>query len=309
MPEKQPYNASALPGVALPVSQPTGDHVFTSHPRRWREFHYVYPVISRRSGGLSIGINLNIDKACNFDCIYCCVDRSVAPVRRDVDVSQIREELGRLLDLAVTGEIWNQDPFINVDKRLRRVNDIAFSGDGEPTAFAGFEEACRIAVRERDARGLARVKVVVITNATMLDRPRVQRALAFLDRHHGEVWAKLDAGTEDYYQQVDRTRIPLAKVLDQILACGRVRPIVIQSLFMKVKGEPPSKAEFEAFVDRLDQLQQQGCRVKLVQLYTTARRTAEAFVSALEDEVLDHMQARLRERLPALPVEVYYGPR
>ena len=57
---------------------------FTSHPRRWRDFHHCYPVIFRRSKGLSNGINLNPDGARNFDCIYCCVDRTRAPEIRKI---------------------------------------------------------------------------------------------------------------------------------------------------------------------------------------------------------------------------------
>src|ERR1041384_5902109 len=62
--------------------------LFTQHSRSWRENRYVYPVVSRRSKGLSIGVNLNPDKVCNFDCIYCCVDRKTPPVWRDVDRSE-----------------------------------------------------------------------------------------------------------------------------------------------------------------------------------------------------------------------------
>ncbi len=50
--------------------------LFTQHSRSWQSNRYVYPVISRRSKGLSIGVNLNPDKVCNFDCVYCCVDRT-----------------------------------------------------------------------------------------------------------------------------------------------------------------------------------------------------------------------------------------
>ena len=37
------------------------------HPREYANFTYAYPVLSRRSGGVSIGVNLNPDKICNFD--------------------------------------------------------------------------------------------------------------------------------------------------------------------------------------------------------------------------------------------------
>jgi len=286
---------------------PAMKKVFAGHARRWQDFHYAYPVVSRRGGGLSIGINLNIDKACNFDCVYCCVDRSVTPVRTDIDLDQLRDELDRMLELATSGNIWTQPTFSQVEPRYRRINDIAFSGDGEPTAYVQFDEACRIAAQLKTAYGLNEVKIVVITNATLFDRPRVSRAFEFLDEHQGEIWAKLDAGTEDYYRLVDRTKFPLSHVLDNILTCGKSRPIVLQSLFMQIHEEPLPDAEFEAYVQRVGELTNQGCQIKLVQLYTTARWTAEKYVLPLTDEHLDHLADRFRQVLPAIPVAVYYG--
>ena len=291
-------------------SAPAGEpmkRVFTQHARRWQDFHYVYPVVSRRGGGLSIGVNLNIDKACNFDCIYCCVDRSVPPVRRDVDLDQVGQELGRMVDLATSGLIWDDPQFRHVEPRYRRINDIALSGDGEPTAYSRFDEACQIVIDLKKRHGLDDVKIIVISNATLFDRPAVRRGLELLDANQGEVWAKLDAGTEDYYQLVDRTKFPLHRVLDNILECGRSRPIVIQALFMQVHGEPVPDEEFDAFIERLRGLVDQGCRIKLVQLYTTARRTAEPYVTPLTDAQLDHLANRLHQTLPAQPAQVYYG--
>lgn len=280
---------------------------FANHSRSWRNFDYVYPVISRRSRGLSIGVNLNPDTACNFDCIYCLVDRTTPPRRRDVDLAQLRAELDHMLALASSGEIWTREPFVSVDAAYRRVSDMAFSGDGEPTAYPHFAEAVAIAHDLRAAHQLTDVKLVLITNATLLDRPRVRQGLALLDPQHDEIWAKLDAGTEPYYQLVDRSRIPLAKVLANVRNLGRQRPLVIQSLFMNVHGDPIPDPEFAAYLDRLAELLAAGAQIKLVQLYTIARRTAETYATPLENAQLDHLAAMFRHRLPALPVEVYYG--
>ena len=54
------------------------------HPRRFEDFKFVYPVLSRRAHGISIGINTNPDKVCNFDCIYCQVDRTTEPPVKEV---------------------------------------------------------------------------------------------------------------------------------------------------------------------------------------------------------------------------------
>src|SRR6185369_1894251 len=119
--------------------------LFTQHSRSWRDNRFVYPVISRRSKGLSIGVNLNPDQACNFDCVYCSVDRTTpasAPTVRSVDLEGVRTELDHLLGLAVSGVIWNEPPFDRTPPELRRLNDVAFSGDGEPTSYPGFADAC-----------------------------------------------------------------------------------------------------------------------------------------------------------------------
>jgi wyosine [tRNA(Phe)-imidazoG37] synthetase (radical SAM superfamily) len=292
--------------VALPLMNSKTVNLFTVHSRFWESNRYVYPVISRRSKGLSIGVNLNPDKACNFDCIYCCVDRTVPPSVREVDLTILRTELEQMLALTTTGMLWSTPPFDQTPLGLRRLNDIAFSGDGEPTSFPQFQQACELSASLLQQASLADVKLVVITNATLFHRPRVARALEFLDVHHGEIWAKLDAGTEEYYRLVERSSVPLQRVLDNILAAGRVRPIVIQSLFMEIHDQPPSDDEIAAFVDRLRQLKTDGCQIKLVQVYTVARRVTESYVTALEPARLDRI-AQLISQIP-LPAEVYYGP-
>jgi wyosine [tRNA(Phe)-imidazoG37] synthetase (radical SAM superfamily) len=281
-------------------------HLFTQHSRSWRENRYVYPVISRRSKGLSIGVNLNPDKVCNFDCVYCCVDRTAPTAVKEVVMEVLRGELDQMLGLAASGEIFQQPPFDQTPAELRRINDVAFSGDGEPTSFKGFGEACRIAAELIGAHGLTQTKIVVITNATLFHRPGVTEALAFLDRHNGEIWAKLDAGTQGYYREIERTSIPLARVLENILEAGKTRPIVIQSLFMNVRGVPPSEKEIEAYVGRIRELIERGCKIKLVQVYTVARGTAEAYVTPLGDGVVDGIAGRVREL--GVAVEAYYGP-
>lgn len=288
--------------------------LFTQHSRSWRDNRYVYPVISRRSKGLSIGVNLNPDKVCNFDCVYCCVDRSpgafpVPPDRRDVDLDIVRAELRHLLALAASGELFAAAPFDATPPLLRRINDVAFSGDGEPTSFSAFGAACRVAAEEIaavDGAGPRGIKIVVITNATLLARPAVREALGFLDAHNGEVWAKLDAGTQAYYREVERTSVPLERVLDNILTCGREREVVIQSLFMRLRGVGPSQAEIEAYIGRLSELKTAGCRIKGVQVYTVARRTAEDWVTPIADTEVDAIAARVAAL--GLEAEAFYGP-
>lgn len=140
----------------------------------------------------------------------------------------------------------------------------------------------------------------------MFHRPHVQRGLEILDANDGEIWAKLEAGTEEYFKLVDRTPIAFQQILDNIAAAARVRPLVIQSLFMRVAGAPPSAAELEAFCDRLNEITAAGGQLKLVQVYTVARRPAEAIVSPLADAEVDAIVA-LVERRTGLAAAAFYG--
>jgi wyosine [tRNA(Phe)-imidazoG37] synthetase (radical SAM superfamily) len=268
---------------------------YRSHPRHWRENHYVYPVISRRSGGLSIGVNLNPDTACNFDCIYCQVDRMAAPHVRGVDVARLGEELGAMIHAAVDGSLFDDPAFADVPPDKRSIKDIALSGDGEPTTCkVFFESVGLIAGLKRDA-GMNDTKIVLITDACYLTKPRVAAALAVMDENDGEIWAKLDAGTESYFRMINRPNVTLQHVVENIIEAARGRPIVIQSLFMRLDGERPDDAELSAYIDRLNEITAAGGKVKCVQVYTVARRPAESRVTALTADEVDHIVQAVRD--------------
>jgi wyosine [tRNA(Phe)-imidazoG37] synthetase (radical SAM superfamily) len=278
--------------------------LYAHHPRTWQDHRYVYPVVSRRSRGLSLGINLNPDKVCNFDCPYCSVDRSVPGGARDVDLAVLERELDAMLAAAASGAIWDFPPFDRAAPHLRRVNDLAMSGDGEPTACPQFAAAARLAADLRDRHLAGRgVRLVLITNATLLQRHEVAATLRELDPRGLEVWAKLDAGSEEWYARIDRSAVPFARILANLLACGRERPLVIQSLFCRLHGEAPGPDEVAAWAGRLAALRDQGCRIERVQVYTTARTTAETWVSPLDQDWLETAAAAARAH--GLAAEVF----
>lgn len=304
------------------IIDPAARRAFAMHDRGWKENLYVYPVVSRRSKGISIGVNLNPDKICNFDCIYCSVNRSTAPTTRSVDLPRLRAELEALLNIVQTGEIYQYDPFDKIPTSLRRLNDIAFSGDGEPTSFAEFLPCCQMVGDVKKHPGLADLKIVLITNATLLHRENVRAGLRVLEENGGEIWGKLDAGTEAYYKLVDRSGVKLQRVLDNLLAAarewgkagrdegttvtGQERPgIVIQSLFLKIHGAPPPAEEIAAYADRLRYIIEHGGKIRLVQVYTVARDTTEAYATKLTAAELDGIAERIRAELQDVPVEVY----
>lgn len=279
---------------------------FRRHERAWEGNLYVYPVVSRRSRGLSVGINLNPDKACNFDCVYCQVDRTVPSAVRKVDLEVLEAELNGLIEAAQSGMLFLRPPFDALAPGDRGIRDIAFSGDGEPTTYPRFKDAVEIAARARRQHGLDATKLVLITDAAYLMKPSVREALAVLDANNGEIWAKLDAGTQAYFEAVNRPNVTLEHVLANILDAARVRPVVIQTLWMRLRGAPPPPEEVEAYCDRLEEVRGGGGQIEAIQLYTTARKPAEAYVEPLTDAEIDAIAARVRERVPVV-VEVYYG--
>ena len=281
-----------------------------SHPRVWENFKYVYPVLSRRSHGISIGINTNPDKVCNFDCIYCQVDRTTPATVQDFNLAVAEEELRAMLEIVKSGELTRHLPFDSVPVNKLRLNDIALSGDAEPTTLPNFSATLAMIARVKPAS----TKIVLITDAGGLDRSDAKQGLEIMDANNGEVWAKLDAGTEEYFQLVNRTKIPFSRILKNITACAQTRPIVIQSLFMNVHGTGPSAREIAAYCQRLRDIIDAGGKIRLVQVYTIARQPmtmvdgvpAWQFVTALTNAEVDAIAERVR-REAGTAAESFYG--
>ncbi len=273
-----------------------------NHERRWKMNRYVYAVISRRSRGVSIGLNLNPDKICNFNCIYCQVNRKIPPAIQKVNLEKLTGELDLILQAEKDGSLYDDPPFNALTPAERGVRDIAFSGDGEPTMFRRFEEAIRIAAGARQRFGLRLAKLVLLTNAACLDKKSVRAALDVLDENHGEIWAKLDAGTEEYFRLVNRAHLPLARILENILDAARVRPLVIQSLWSRINGAAPPDEEIEAYCDKLNGLIGTGGKIKNIQIHTVARDPAETYVSPLTGDELDRIASIVTSRIPASTV-------
>jgi wyosine [tRNA(Phe)-imidazoG37] synthetase (radical SAM superfamily) len=280
---------------------------FQDHSRRFESNRYVYAVLSRRSKGISVGVNLNPDKVCNFDCIYCQVDRTTPPEVRRVDESRLFRELGELLRVLRDEGPQSFPRFAAVPREMRRVVDVAFSGDGEPTSYPRFYEVVEETSRLLNELAMPEVRLTLITNGSLLHRPRVRDALTLMDRHGGEIWAKLDAGTADLYHRVCVTWVPFEKVLRNIREAGRSRPLVIQSLFIRIDGSGPDREEVAAYATRLRELLDAGCLLDRVQVYTVARPPAEDSVSALSEAELSAIAATVRTRCPELQVETF-GP-
>jgi wyosine [tRNA(Phe)-imidazoG37] synthetase (radical SAM superfamily) len=234
---------------------------------------FVYVVISARAGGLSIGLNLNPDRLCNFNCVYCEVNREKPPAERELDVVVMAAELEKTLHLIHSGQIRQLAGYGALSSDLLRLRHVAFSGDGEPTLCAKFAEAVEEAVHVRARRVLPFFKLVLITNGTGLDLDAVQAGLRYFTRDD-EIWIKLDAGTQDCMDRINRSKVPLDKVMENAWLVGRKRPIIIQSLFPLLNGWEPLPEEIDEYILRLHELKDGGAMISQVQIYSATRPAA-----------------------------------
>lgn len=282
------------------------------HPRSFRKMKYVYPVVSRRSEGVSIGIN--ICKHCNFSCIYCQVlgDRLIdnGETRNDimerVSKQELYEELKELVLLVRSGELFQEEWFKNTSIEKRRLNDLAFSGDGEPTLSPDFPAMVDVAVSVRQDFCKEETKLVLISNATMFHVEQIRDALDRLMENNGEIWAKLDAGTESLYKTISRSKVPFERILDNIIETSRRFPITIQSLFLSNYGTIPCENDIDQYILRLQEVLEKGGQISKVQIYTTARNTPDSNVLPLNDAIIEEITQKVRSKTQ-LPVFAYFS--
>jgi wyosine [tRNA(Phe)-imidazoG37] synthetase (radical SAM superfamily) len=302
-PETQPFNGTTQPnlgqpetpaGPASPQPSPTASPTAFGCPRDFLAHRLVYVVVSSRAGGLCIGVNMNPDKRCNFDCAYCEVDRRTPGAAGDIDPQELARELTATLDYVHSGRIQERSRFANLPGDLRPLRHVALSGDGEPTLCPNYADALHSVVHVRALGTFPFFKLVLITNASGLDRPEVENGFQYFTRSD-EVWAKLDAGTQTYMDRVNRTQVPLTKILENILRLSRQHPVVIQSLFPAIDGQGPSLEEIDAYAHRLRELKQAGAQISQVQIYSATRPSPCSDCSHLPLRSLSAIAQRVRE--------------
>lgn len=238
------------------------------HDRSSAGLVYVYPVVSRRARGVSIGVNLNPNHACNWRCVYCQVPNLVFGMAPTIDLELLARELDTVLDRATSPE-WLA---ANAPEGLRRLNDVAFSGNGESTSSAQFAAAVDTVVRVLERRALVgRLKLVLITNGSLVHKPDVQAGLAALARANGEVWFKVDSATEAGQRAINSIALGPERTRANLELAARIAPTWIQTCVFARRGAPPDDAERRAYLDFVGELVSRGVPLRGVLLYGLAR--------------------------------------
>jgi wyosine [tRNA(Phe)-imidazoG37] synthetase (radical SAM superfamily) len=270
-------------------------------PRDFLDNCFVYTVVSARARGLAVGVNLCPDRKCNFACVYCEVRRN-GDSRETLDVEAMAAELKKTLGYVRSGRLRERPWYRTLPDELLQLRHVALSGDGEPTLSPGFAEALQAIVHIRALGGYP-FKLVLLTNGTGLDLPHVQQGLRYFTKSD-EVWAKLDGGTQAYVNKVNRSHVPLEKILSNILTLGRQRPVVVQSLFPAINGEEPPLEEIEQYSRRLLQLKNAGADISLVQIYSANRPSPNSESGHLPLKALSRIAQTVRQTT-GLKAEVF----
>jgi wyosine [tRNA(Phe)-imidazoG37] synthetase (radical SAM superfamily) len=290
------------PGRA-PSTKGCGPETAFGCPRDFLDNRFVYMVISPRARGLSVGVNMNPDKRCNFDCVYCEVNRGAPATESGLDVDVMATELTDTITLVRSGALRERPCYRNLSADLMQLRHVALSGDGEPTHCANFTEAVQAVMHVRARGQLPFFKIVLLTNASGLDLPTVQSGLQ-LFTGRDEIWAKLDAGTQTYMDRINRPQVSLDKILANILMVARQRRVVIQSLFPSINGLEPPPEEIEAYAQRLKELTDAGAQISLVQIYSATRPTPHSECGHLSLKTLSRIARQVRE-VTGLKAEVF----
>jgi histidinol dehydrogenase len=248
----------------------------------------AYPVYSRRSNGLSIGINLFPDrKICSFDCPYC----EVFPFILDAAffIKDMEKEL-----ISVINEASDQGVFIQ---------DICFSGNGEPTFSPYFQEALESAARVR--RELApSAALVVITNGAGLLKDHVFDLLQkYIALFNLDLWLKLDAGTESWFHEINRPKESFIELFTTVKRFTLTSPVTIQTMLCSVNGKPPPETDEKAWEDLIVELARTG-NVKKVQLYGKARPSPDQSARELPREYLEKRAFSLGKKLENAGIQI-----
>lgn len=265
------------------------------HSRDVAGYTYVYPVVSRRAGGVSVGINLNPNNACNWACIYCQVPNLVRGNAPKIDVPQLEAELRGFLD-QVLNDNWLQQ---NAPAGARILQDIAFSGNGEPTSAEEFPAVvATVGQVLDDLRLIGKIKVRLITNGSLMHRTPVLDALDRLAVMNGEVWFKVDRATSAGMAEINSIEANVEGVKRRLLACASRCPTWIQTCWFAFDGQPPAEEEVRAYLAFVSKV---APVIQGVHLYGIARQPMQPGAERLS-ALPEHVLAAYGERIRALGV-------
>jgi wyosine [tRNA(Phe)-imidazoG37] synthetase (radical SAM superfamily) len=284
----------------MSAKRTVGTLTVTDHDRTAAGLTYVYPVVSRRAGGVSVGINLNSNNACNWRCIYCQVPDLRRGAGPPVDLPKLRSELSGFLDDVLNGDFMQT----SVPAGSRRLNDIALSGNGEPTSATEFVAVVDLIGEVRTSLQVPDdVKTILITNGSLVHQRKIREGLSALRSINGEVWFKLDRATATGMRTMNDTRIGMRRVKENLGIAAHACPTWIQTCVLAINGAGPGESEQQAYMDFLREQLDTGVPLRGVLLYGLARASCQPEAPTLSSLPASWLQT-YADRIRALGIVV-----
>jgi len=276
-----------------------------NHDRDSVGLTYVYPVLSRRSNGLSIGINLNPNNACNWACLYCQVPNLIRGSAPIVDTELLEQELRSLLESERSGALARQFELTPEEAPIR---DIAISGNGEPTSCPNFSDVTQVIGKiALEFNLIGHIKLVLITNGSLVDHPHVQQGLVHWGKLGGVAWFKLDRGTSKGIELVNQARMSMDRVRRNLKICSGLLPTWIQTCLITVDGAPPSAQDTQSYLSLLETLMKGEPTPVGVLLYGLARPSLQP-EAARVGRISEAWAKTLMKKIQSLGLEAYFNP-
>lgn len=269
------------------------------HNRDVIGFKYIYPVISRRSGGLSIGINFNTNNACNWACAYCQVPDLSIGAAPELDLNLLAKELSEFLQDVLQGDFYER---FEIDPDKRVIKDIALSGNGEPTSVKNFHSAIQTIIEVVEQANISELfSMVLITNGSLIHKSDVQKGLQLFDQYKGQVWFKVDSATEKGRELINQTAMKNRQQQDNLILSAQLCATWVQTCILNYTGHESdsllAEGEQAAYLALL-QNTMQVTRLKGVMLYSLARPSLQAaakYISSAKESELEKFAAKIRD--------------
>ena len=235
------------------------------HSRELSGLKYIYSVISRRAGGLSVGINLNVNNACNWQCIYCEIPNLTRGTPPPIELDVLENELRFFLHEIIHGDYMEK----NVSIEDRHLKDIAFSGNGEPTSAEEFPQVILIVKKILQEFGLLhKIKIRLITNGSLMHQDSVLKSIELLKEINGEIWFKVDAATEETIKTINQVNLKPNQILERLLNTANICPTFVQTCIFMIDGKSPDEKDIDAYIELINKAKK---NIKGVHLYGLAR--------------------------------------
>ncbi len=269
------------------------------HDRNIFDSKYVYPVVSRRAGGLSLGVNLNTNNACNWQCIYCEIPNLTRGGPEPIQVELLKDELNFWIDQIINSNFLKENTPPGT-----AFADVALSGNGEPTAAPEFLEVLEIIIASlKEHKLIDKIPVRLITNGSYISKKK--ECLHIFNRYHGEVWFKIDAADEDSIKLINQVNLDPNSMINNLKTCAETCQTVIQTCLLKINHQVPTNDFLKNYFKLIKPYEQ---LIKKIDLYSLARpslqNNQDITIERLSLDELNNIKTILQKQL-TIKIDVF----